>query len=109
MPSPEQAAIDAIMRSREAGFCFTHLRDGGELTAIHAQRWRCGALDTYVVRSPTDAYAARFRAEDRHPLWQLGGPATEVIEALLDLPAHGTDGAPTRTRSGLWLPPLRSD
>ncbi|TQJ04210.1 hypothetical protein FB471_3993 [Amycolatopsis cihanbeyliensis] len=92
------------MRSREAGFQFTHLHNDGELTAIHAQRWRSGALDTYVVRSPTDAYAARFRAEERHPLWQLGGPAAEVIEALLDLPAHDTTGAPTRTRGGLWLP-----
>lgn len=106
------AAIAAIVRSREAGFHFLHLRADDEVVAIHAERWRAGAVDSYLVRAARDAYAARFRAEEYGrsgggPLWHTLGTAAEVITELLALPPHGSPGAPVlahRAPSELWLP-----
>jgi hypothetical protein len=108
----EAAALAAIVRSRDAGFHFLHLRAEGEIAAIHAERWRGGAVDSYLVRAAREAYAARFRAEDYGrsgggPLWHTIGTAADVITELLALPAHGTPGAPVlalRAPSELWLP-----
>lgn len=104
--------LAAITRTRARGFNFVHLRQGGEVIAIHGQRWQAGAVDTYLVRAPDEAIAARYRAEDyglteRGPLWQRCGAVAEVIAELLALPPHGAPGAPTlelRDRTDLWLP-----
>jgi hypothetical protein len=108
----DAAAIAAIVRSRDAGFRFLHMRAKGEVAAIHAERWRAGAVDSYLVLAATEAYAARFRSEDYGrsgggPLWHTVGIAAEVITELLALPPHGTAGAPVlahRASSELWLP-----
>ncbi|MQA07492.1 MAG: hypothetical protein GEU98_02880 [Pseudonocardiaceae bacterium] len=102
--------IAAIVRSKDAGFRFLHVRDKHSVIAIHAERWRFGAVDAYTVRAPSEAMAARFRAEDYgrgDPLWQVTGTVAEVITELLGLPPHGAPGAPTRARpapSELWIP-----
>ncbi|WP_245976160.1 hypothetical protein [Amycolatopsis palatopharyngis] len=108
----EAEHLAAITRTRAGGFHFVHLRKGGEVIAIHGQRWLAGAVDTYLVRAADEAIAARYRAEDyglteRGPLWQRCGSVADVIAELLALPPHGAPGAPTlelRDRTELWLP-----
>ncbi|WP_019808908.1 hypothetical protein [Saccharomonospora halophila] len=73
-------------------------------------------MDTFTVRGPQEAYAARFRSGDRTgaaPVWQRLGEPADVIDDLLDLPAHGTPGAPAHPLlgpacdlDGPWLPGL---
>ncbi|WP_134664047.1 hypothetical protein [Amycolatopsis sp. CFH S0078] len=112
-PTDEEAPhIAALRRSVTAGFQFLHLRgeDGAAVAAIHAERRRNGAVDTYTIQHMTEAVASRFRIEDYphgDPLWQEHGTVEDVITALLKLPPHGAPGAPTITRrasSSLWLP-----
>lgn len=112
----DEAGIAAIVRAREAGFRFTHVRSADEVIAIHAERRRDGAVDTFTVRGPQEAYAARVRPEDTTaatPLWQRFGEPADVIDELLDLPAPGTPGAPAHPLrgpgddlEGPWLPGL---
>jgi hypothetical protein len=107
--------LAAIAGTRARGFNFVHLRQGGELIAIHGHRWLAGAVDTYLVRAPDEAIAARYRAEDyglteRGPLWQRCGAVADVIADLLALPPNGAPGAPTlelRANSDLWIPGIR--
>ncbi|GDY30474.1 hypothetical protein [Gandjariella thermophila] len=116
LTSEEAPHIAAIERSMDAGFTFLNFRgpNGGAVEAIYAERWTPqGAVETYVLRGMTEAIAARFRAEDYpegDPLWETSGTVADVITALLDLPPHGTPGAPVvarRASSALWLPGLR--
>ncbi|MBB5154935.1 hypothetical protein [Saccharopolyspora phatthalungensis] len=104
--------IAALQRAVEAGFKFMHLRDGhGELAAIYAER-RCGygVVENITLRGMDEAVAARFRVEDYphgDPLWREHGTVEEVITAVLELPPHGSPGAPNSTHrrgSGLWVP-----
>ncbi|MDV6014277.1 hypothetical protein [Haloechinothrix sp. LS1_15] len=111
-PDADTEHLAAIRRSKAAGFGFLHLHDHAGVAAIHAERRHAGAVDTYTVRAPGEAIGARYRAEDyghpsAHPLWQATGTVADVIHQLLDLPPHGSPGAPNRTqrsRSELWLP-----
>ncbi|GAB3494584.1 hypothetical protein [Amycolatopsis cihanbeyliensis] len=100
--------IAALVRSMDEGFRFLHLRDGAEVTAIHAERWRHGAVDAFTVREPEMAFGLRLRTEDYphgDPLWQRCGSVAEVVAGLLELPPHGGPGAPTRTAGArMWLP-----
>lgn len=108
----ETPHIAAIRHSKAAGFRFLHLPDstGQAIIAIHAERRHGEAVETYTIRSMTEALAARFRIEDYpsgDPLWQEHGTVADVITALLTLPPPGSPGAPYRTRrasSALWLP-----
>ncbi|SNR98886.1 hypothetical protein SAMN06265360_1592 [Haloechinothrix alba] len=109
---PDAEHLAALRRSVAAGFGFVHLHDHGGLAAIHAERWRDGAVDTVTVRAAGEALAARYRAEDygragAHPLWQATGSVADVVDRLLELPPHGTPAAPSRAvrpRDQLWLP-----
>lgn len=111
----EQPHLAAIQASVSAGFRFANLADQGqrgELIAIYAERWHAGVVDTYAVMDETEAWGARFRAEDYreggdNPLWHIAGTTAEVITQLLGLPQPGSPGAPLRafrTPSELWLP-----
>lgn len=114
MPLIDEEAphIAAIKSSVLAGFRFLHLRagDGAAVTAIHAERRRNGAVDSFTVQHMTEAIASRFRLDEYpcgDPLWQEHGTVADVVTALLNLPPHGAPGAPTltrRTSSSLWLP-----
>lgn len=107
-PIDEEAPhIEAIRRSKAAGFRFLHLAGGDHgVEAIHAERRWGGVVETYTVRSMTEAIAARFREADYphgDPLWQEHGTVEAVITALLALPR--SSGGITRPRnSGLWTP-----
>lgn len=104
--------IAAIARSKTAGFRFLHVRDGGSVVAIHAERWCSGVVDTYVVWSQNDAAAGRYRREDygrpgTGPLWYRAGSVVDVVTDLVELPEHGAAGAPnhaTRRHGDFWLP-----
>ncbi|SFP82690.1 hypothetical protein SAMN05421810_103536 [Amycolatopsis arida] len=112
MDDESQGHLAAIARTCQRGFRFVHLRRNGEVAAIHGQRWRAGAVDTYLVLGPDEAVGARYRAEDygmagRAPLWQTTGSVADVIAELLALPPHGAPGAPrlaVRPASALWIP-----
>lgn len=104
--------LAAIERSRQAGFRFLRLPDNaGNDAVIHAGRQLGAVVERYTIQDMTRAIAARFRVEDYptgDPVWQEHGTVHDVITALLDLPPHGTPGAPVltrRTSSSLWLPP----
>jgi catechol 2,3-dioxygenase-like lactoylglutathione lyase family enzyme len=104
--------LAAIALSVDAGFRFLHLPDAHGVVAIHAERRRYGAVDTFTFRAADEAVAARFRDDDyaaarSQPLWQRSGSVAEVVTELLALPPHGTSGSPAlarRAASSLWLP-----
>ncbi|WP_243789916.1 hypothetical protein [Saccharopolyspora gloriosae] len=105
---PHLAAIRASVR---AGFRFQHLPSRDEVLAVYGFRASRGAMDTYVAHDRHDATAARYRLDELDqsspkPLWERHGTVADVVYELLELPPHGTRGAPDRTgRAGtLWLP-----
>lgn len=67
-------------------------------------------MDMFRASSADDALAARFRVEDLESsspqaVWHRYGPVAEAVRALLELPPHGSPGAPSLARSrSLWLP-----
>ncbi|MEV6234911.1 hypothetical protein AB0L88_44295 [Saccharopolyspora shandongensis] len=94
-----------------AGFQFHHLPALDDLRAIQGIRVSSGAIDVYLAEAPHLASAARFRVEDIEfgiappSLWYRNGTVDEVVYALVDLPPHGSPGAPSLARSrSLWLP-----
>lgn len=111
-PDAHSPHLAAIARARDAGFEFLHLHDGIGITAIRAERHSpAGVVETVTLCARTEAVAARYRIEDYHrgghPLWERTGTVAEIITELLNLPAHGRPGAPTRSRSAsssLWRP-----
>lgn len=54
----DEAGIETIIRSREAGFRFTHMCSADEVVAIHGERRHVGAVDVFLVRAVDEAYAA---------------------------------------------------
>lgn len=110
-PSPEEVPhLKALARCVEDGFRFLHMPTDGQVVAIHAERRSVrGVAETIIFRHWTNAVAARTRLEDYpdgHPLWQAQGSVAEVIGKLLELPPHGTPGAPVVAlkASALWRP-----
>ncbi|MFI0465220.1 hypothetical protein ACH347_14185 [Saccharopolyspora sp. 5N102] len=106
-----RAAIAAIEASMRAGFRFRHLPTIDNLLALQGIRISSGVIDVYLTEAPHIASAARFRVEDIESgvappsLWYRNGTVEEVVRALLDLPPHGSPGAPNLARSrSLWLP-----
>ncbi|MGW5644861.1 hypothetical protein ACWEV3_34725 [Saccharopolyspora sp. NPDC003752] len=111
--STHRAAIEAVEASARAGFRFRHLPTLDNLLAVQGIRVSAGAMDMYMAEAPGKAIGARFRIEDleldRTPpaLWHRHGPVPDVVFGLLELPPHGSPGAPTLARScpsGLWVP-----
>ena len=104
--------LDAIQASMRAGFRFRHLPGFDNVLAVQGFRVACGAMDVYLARAPDDSLAARFRIDDLEfgsppALWHRHGAVADVVTALLELPAHGTPGAPNMARSpatDLWVP-----
>ena len=108
-----QAAIEAVQASVRAGFRFRYLPTIDNIVALQGIRISSGAMDMYLAQAPGDAIAARFRIDDleqgRTPqaLWHRRGAVTDVVFGLLELPPHGSPGAPTLARlrpSDLWVP-----
>lgn len=100
-------AIERICDLRCAEFGFVHHRDeAGEIAAVQAVRVHAGLIETVLIHGEHEALAARCRDEPRPAvLWHRSGPTTDVITALLGLPA--TRSAPSlagRTPSGFWIP-----
>lgn len=106
--------LEAVRASVRAGFQFRHLPSPGNLLAVQGFRVRSGAMDMFLARSADDALAARFRLADLDgggppALWHQHGAVADVVSALVELPAHGTAGAPRLARartSELWIPSL---
>ncbi|MCX2733299.1 hypothetical protein OOZ19_23905 [Saccharopolyspora sp. NFXS83] len=103
--------LAAIRASVCAGFRFQHLPSRDEVLAVYGFRASHGAMDTYVAHDRHDATAARYRLDDLdhgspRPPWERHGNVADVVAELLELPPHGTRGAPGRTgsTSELWLP-----
>jgi hypothetical protein len=90
-----------------SGWIFTaDMDDEGNISLVKGIRpWphHYGA-DALRVRSETDAAAMR----DQHGLvWERTGTVSEVVDALLELPAPGALGAPCLvkgTERALWTP-----
>ena len=107
---PHMQAIEASLR---VGFQFRHLPTLDNLLAVQGIRVASGAMDIFMASSATDALAARFRVEDLErgtppALWHRHGSVAEVVFKLLELPPHGTAGAPVLAAapiSDLWVPP----
>lgn len=107
---PHLRAVEASVR---AGFRFSHLPDVDNLLAVQGFRVHHGAMDMFLARSAFDALAARVRVEDLDfhwsppPLWHARGAVADVVTELLELPPHGSPGAPTLAGSrpsDLWIP-----
>jgi hypothetical protein len=102
--------LDALQASVRAGFRFLHLPRFDNVLVVQGFRVGCGAMDMFRASSAEEAIAARFRVEDLETgsppaLWHLYGPVADVVYALLELPLHGTPGAPALARSrALWIP-----
>ncbi|GDY33965.1 hypothetical protein [Gandjariella thermophila] len=104
--------LDAIRSSVAAGFSFWHLPAPRNVLGIYGFHSAHGAMDIYLARAANDALAARYRLDDlERPnppvLWHQRGVVADVVRALLDLPPHGTPGAPTLIHlppSELWTP-----
>src|SRR2546421_447181 len=102
--------LEAIQASVRAGFRFRHLPGFDNVLAVQGFRVACGAMDVYLARAPDDSLAARFRIDDLEfgsppALWHRNGAVADVVTELLELPAHGTPGAPNTARSpatDLW-------
>ncbi len=102
-------ALDRVRDLKRAGFGFLAHRDThGEIITLQATRIRAGHIETVLIHDEHDALAARYRDEDEATVvWHQAGSTADVITELLDLPAPGTRGAPTRagaTPSELWIP-----
>lgn len=106
--------IEAIEDSRRAGFRFLFLPNPENPVMLQAIHNAHGAANFYTACSASDAVAARFRLEDLEdqrpqPLWRAYGSVTDVVTELLQLPPHGSKGAPSLALpvSGeLWVPPF---
>lgn len=106
--------LEAIRASVRAGFRFRHLPSHSRMLALHGFRARAGVMDMYLARDVDDAFAARVRLEDLElprtprPLWHGSGAVAEVVHALLEIPEHGSRGAPVRPVDPpsdlLWVP-----
>ncbi|MPZ67293.1 MAG: hypothetical protein GEU83_17910 [Pseudonocardiaceae bacterium] len=102
-------ALDRVRDLVRAGFTgILHRDEHGEIIAVQATRLRVGHIETVLIHDEHDALAARCRDEaEATVVWHRTGSTADVITELLDLPAPGTRGAPTRagaTPSGLWIP-----
>lgn len=105
------AAIAQFQRLRAAGFGGLPMTDThGRLDALYLTRAHHGVIDCLLVRSETEALAARVRDEhDPHNavLWSYAGDLVAAVTELLDLPAPGERSAPSlahRRPSELWTP-----
>ncbi|WP_235883520.1 hypothetical protein [Saccharopolyspora elongata] len=102
--------LDALRASVLAGFRFLHLPRFDDVLVLQGLRIAHGAMDMFRASSADDALAARFRVEDLESsspqaVWHRYGPVAEAVRALLELPPHGSPGAPSLARSrSLWLP-----
>lgn len=103
--------LGVIAATVRAGFRFRYLPSLAEIVAVQGFRVRGGAMDVYLVRAEDDALAARFRVEDLEDptpqaIWHRRGSVADVVAELLELPAHGTPGAPVaplRCREVGWI------
>ncbi len=75
------------------GFQFLHPRDHrGELAAVVGVRAHDAVIDVVRLHTEDDAVAIRMPADEMNVLsptrfsWRRRGPATSVLEELLDLP-----------------------
>lgn len=75
------------------GFQFLHPRDArGELAAVVGVRAHDAVIDVVRLHTEDDAVAMRMPADEVNVLspsrfsWRRHGPATHVLEELLDLP-----------------------
>ncbi|WP_246868982.1 hypothetical protein [Saccharopolyspora sp. ASAGF58] len=106
--------IEAIEDSRRAGFVFVYLPSLANMSTLQGILKVNGAMDVYSAASTSDAVAARYRLEDLEtgrprPLWHAHGSVTDVVRELMQLPPHGSKGAPSLTLplpGGLWVPPF---
>jgi hypothetical protein len=113
-PDDDREHLSAISLSVARGYRFVHMAGhDAELFAIYAERRHGGVVDTYAVMAQSDAWAARFLADEYgnaqtpRPVWHLRGSTAEVIHAVLALPAPEQPGAPSRelrASSSLWTP-----
>lgn len=108
-PSAEELPhLEALRDCVRAGFYFVLLRDvDNQIMAVHAERRDRGVVDTITAASLEQTVVTRIRVEDYplgHPLWQSMGSVAEVIGELLELPPHGSPGAPVLAlrESLLW-------
>ncbi|WP_338601553.1 hypothetical protein [Saccharopolyspora sp. SCSIO 74807] len=114
LPEWLRAHIEAIEDSKRAGFMFLYLPSLANLTTLQGVHKTHGAMDVYSASSTSDAVAARFRLEDLEggrprPLWQAHGSVTDVVGELMQLPPHGSTGAPNLALplpGELWVPPF---
>jgi hypothetical protein len=94
--SADQVANRTTFQLRELiarGFQFLHPRDArGELAAVVGVRAHDAVIDVVRLHTPDDAVAMRMPADEVNVLapsrfsWRTRGPATSVLEELLDLP-----------------------
>ncbi|MEV5543943.1 hypothetical protein AB0L13_44755 [Saccharopolyspora shandongensis] len=111
LPAWLEQHIQAIEDTRRAGYRFVYLPNLESLTMLQAFHPSHGATDWYCAASATEAIGARFVIDFGRPrqLWQACGSVTDVIGELLQLPPHGSPGAPSLALSGpsdLWVPSL---
>ncbi|GAA3847206.1 hypothetical protein GCM10022243_11630 [Saccharothrix violaceirubra] len=79
------------------GFRFLHPRDArGELAAVVGVRAHHAVIDVVRLHTEDDVVATRMPADEANVLepsrfsWRRRGPATSVLEELLDLPDDRT-------------------
>ncbi|SDY70368.1 hypothetical protein SAMN05216215_103310 [Saccharopolyspora shandongensis] len=111
LPAWLEQHIQAIEDTCRAGYRFLYLPNLENLTMLQAFHSAHGATDWYCAGSATEAIGSRFVLDFGRPrqLWQACGSVTDVIGELLQLPPHGSPGAPSLALSGpsdLWVPPL---
>lgn len=106
--------IQAVEDTRRAGFAFLYLPNLANMSTFQGFREAHGAMDVYSATAASDAVAARYRREDLdcdrpRPLWTAHGSVTDVVTELLQLPPHGSPGAPSLALAlpgDLWVPPM---
>ncbi|MEV0679835.1 hypothetical protein AB0I60_25240 [Actinosynnema sp. NPDC050436] len=96
MTSPADAAVRTTFQLRqliERGFQFLHPRDArGELAAVVGVRAHDAVIDVVRLHTEDDAVAMRMPADEMNVLsptrfsWRRRGPATSVLDELLELP-----------------------
>lgn len=81
----------------DRGFQFLHPRDErGELAAVVGVRAHDTVIDVVRLHTEDDALAMRVPADEANLFsptrfaWRRSGPATTVLEELLELPDRGT-------------------
>jgi hypothetical protein len=105
----------ALRRLVGRGFRFVHPRDGsGDLVAVIGVRPHHGVVDVLRLHAEDDATASRLPGDEsevlapRRVLWQVAGPAREVLEQLLALPEDeplgGWGERADRSERGCWVP-----